>query len=79
MPFTLQDEEISDEWECAQNIWDEEHNSCSIPQALTDEEIDEILASQVGNISVQHLMCLASFSVNSHHLCSLAAGHLLAL
>ena len=47
VPFTLQDEDISDDWECAQNIWDHEHNSCSIPQALSDKEIDEILASQV--------------------------------
>ena len=50
VPFTLQDEDIPDDWECSQNVWDRDHNSCSVPQALTDEEIDEILALQVGSI-----------------------------
>ena len=47
VPFTLQDEDISEEWDCSQNVWDKQHNSCDIPQALPDEEIDEILALQV--------------------------------
>lgn len=47
VPFTLQDVDIPDDWECAQNVWDEEHNSCTVPQALTDAEIDEILSFQV--------------------------------
>lgn len=49
VPFTLQDEDIPDDWHCAQNVWDNAHNSCSIPQALTDEEIDEILSLQASN------------------------------
>ncbi len=47
MPFKLRDEDIPDDWSCERNVWDREHASCSIPQALTDEEIDEILALQV--------------------------------
>jgi len=47
VPYTLQDEDISEEWDCSQNVWDKERNSCDIPQALPDEEIDEILALQV--------------------------------
>lgn len=54
VPFTLQDEDIPDDWECSQNAWDRQHNSCSIPQALTDEEIDEILATQVCHSLVQN-------------------------
>jgi hypothetical protein len=47
VPFKLRDEDIPDDWSCERNIWDREHASCSVPQALTDEEIDEILALQV--------------------------------
>ena len=47
VPFHLRDDETPDDWQCADNIWDGEHASCSVPQALTDEEIDEILALQV--------------------------------
>lgn len=52
VPFKLRDEDIPDDWSCSQNIWDKDHNSCSVPQALTDEEIDEILALQVQQTSL---------------------------
>jgi hypothetical protein len=47
VPFTVLDEEIPDDWQCKQNIWDKGHASCGVPQALSDEQIDEILALQV--------------------------------
>ena len=47
VPFTLHDEDISEDWECADNIWDRAYASCSVPQALSDNEIDAILAKQV--------------------------------
>lgn len=47
VPFKLRDEDIPDDWTCSDNVWDKDHASCSVPQALTDEEIDEILALQV--------------------------------
>ncbi len=46
MPFTLRDEDIPDDWSCTHNIWDKAHASCTVPQELTDEEIDNILAAQ---------------------------------
>lgn len=60
VPFKLRDEDIPDDWSCSQNIWDKEHASCSVPQALTDEEIDEILALQV--TLPAPLMCVLCFS-----------------
>lgn len=47
MPFALMDEDIPDHWTCSENQWDESHNSCAVPQALSDAEIDEILLAQV--------------------------------
>ena len=47
MPYTLVDEDIPDDWSCVDNIWDPAHHSCNIPQALSDERIDEILLQQV--------------------------------
>ena len=47
VPFTLRDEDTPDDWECANNEWDKQRASCMVPQALSDEEIDEILAHQV--------------------------------
>lgn len=48
MPYHLRDDELTDEWECKDNSWDYLHATCSVPQALSNEEIDEILALQVG-------------------------------
>ncbi|KAK9823247.1 hypothetical protein WJX72_001331 [[Myrmecia] bisecta] len=49
VPYWIQDEETPDEWTCADNKWDKAHASCAVPQALTDEQIDEILALQQGD------------------------------
>jgi len=61
VPFKLRDEDIPDDWSCERNVWDREHASCSVPQALTDEEIDEILALQVDHLKPYncpiHLPC----------------------
>jgi hypothetical protein len=46
VPYDLNDEDIPEDWTCENNVWDEEHQSCSVPQALSDEQIDEILALQ---------------------------------
>ena len=47
VPYTLVDEDIPDDWACEHNAWDPEHQSCAVPQALSDERIDEILLQQV--------------------------------
>ena len=46
VPFTLKDEDISEDWECKDNKWDRMYAACTMAQALTDEEIDGILAGQ---------------------------------
>lgn len=46
VPFDLNDDDIAEDWSCEHNVWDEDHQSCSVPQALSDEQIDEILALQ---------------------------------
>jgi CW-type Zinc Finger len=47
VPYDVLDDEIPDAWTCSDNVWDKAHNSCNIPQALSDEQIDEILMQQV--------------------------------
>jgi hypothetical protein len=46
VPYTLGDEQLPDDWQCKHNAWDPAHASCSIPQELSNEEIDAILALQ---------------------------------
>jgi hypothetical protein len=46
VPYSLGDEQLPDEWQCKDNSWDPAHASCSIPQALSNEEIDAILTLQ---------------------------------
>jgi hypothetical protein len=46
VPYTLGDEQLPDDWQCKHNEWDPAHASCSIPQELSDEEIDAILTLQ---------------------------------
>lgn len=47
VPYDLREDDTPDDWECQNNVWDENHASCSVPQELTDKEIDNILALQV--------------------------------
>ena len=47
VPYTLTDDQLTDEWECKSNVWDPQRSSCEAPQALSDKAIDEILALQV--------------------------------
>lgn len=46
MPYNLKDEELPEDWECKHNVWDPNHASCNTAQALSNEEIDGILALQ---------------------------------
>ncbi|PNH01501.1 hypothetical protein TSOC_012609 [Tetrabaena socialis] len=46
VPYSLKDEELPEDWECKNNVFDLRHSSCMTPQALSNEEIDEILALQ---------------------------------
>jgi len=48
VPYTITDEDLSDTWECTGNVWDPGHASCDVPQELSNQAIDEILALQVG-------------------------------
>ncbi len=74
VPFKLRDEDIPDDWSCSQNIWDKEHASCSVPQALTDEEIDEILALQVMMAAFMNRMLCSPYSGIAHPVPWAAAG-----
>jgi CW-type Zinc Finger len=58
VPYDVLDDEIPDAWTCSDNVWDKVHNSCNIPQALSDEQIDEILMQQVGDCA-----CTAGCSI----------------
>ena len=57
VPYDLREDDTPDDWECQNNVWDENHASCSVPQELTDKEIDNILALQVAALLFQP--CLA--------------------
>jgi len=48
VPYELPEDAIPDDWTCAGNVWDPAHAACAVPQALSDEAIDEILALQAG-------------------------------
>ena len=55
MPYTLKDEDISEDWECKDNKWDRTYAACTMAQALTDEEIDGILAGQEASLEARAL------------------------
>lgn len=46
MPYTVTDEQLGDDWQCQDNVWDPAAASCDVPQVLSNEEIDSILALQ---------------------------------
>ncbi|GIM15000.1 hypothetical protein Vretimale_17869 [Volvox reticuliferus] len=46
VPYTVKDDDLPEDWECKHNTWDMRHASCLSPQALSNEEIDHILALQ---------------------------------
>lgn len=56
MPYTLKDEDISEDWECKDNKWDRMYAACTMAQALTDEEIDGILAGQEASLEARALL-----------------------
>lgn len=47
VPYNIEDADISDDWTCADNQWDPAHNSCTVPQELSNDQIDQILHAQV--------------------------------
>lgn len=46
VPYTVADEQLGDDWQCSDNVWDAAAASCDVPQVLSNEEIDSILALQ---------------------------------
>ncbi|GLI58399.1 hypothetical protein VaNZ11_000099 [Volvox africanus] len=46
VPYNVKDDDLPEDWECKHNTWDMRHASCLSPQALSNEEIDHILALQ---------------------------------
>ena len=52
IPYNVQEEDIPDRWSCFGNIWNPLMASCSIPQSMTNDAIDEILAEQ--EMRLQH-------------------------
>lgn len=55
VPFTLKDEDIPEDWECKDNKWERTYAACTMAQALTDEEIDGILAGQQDALEARRL------------------------
>ena len=55
MPYTLKNEDIPEDWECRDNKWDRMYAACTMAQALTDEEIDGILAGQNASLKATPL------------------------
>lgn len=49
VPFNVSDSEIPDDWTCGDNIWGMDTAVCGEDQAMSNDEIDYILSSQVGN------------------------------
>lgn len=47
VPYNIEDADISDDWTCADNQWDPAHNHCTVPQELSNDQIDQILHAQV--------------------------------
>jgi hypothetical protein len=47
VPFNITDEDLPDDWQCRSNRWDPSFSVCSVPQELSNKEIDDILAQQV--------------------------------
>eukprot|EP00798_Chlamydomonas_sp_ICE-L_P025171 gene25171-10801_t len=48
VPYHIRDNELTDEWECGDNVWNQACQSCSVEQELSNEEIDHILMAQQG-------------------------------
>lgn len=46
MPYTVSDDQLSDDWQCKDNVWDAAAAACDVPQVLSNEEIDAILVLQ---------------------------------
>lgn len=44
VPFNIDDEALTDEWECGDNSWDRTRAACTVPQELSNDEIDDMLA-----------------------------------
>lgn len=65
VPYSLGDEQLPDDWACKDNAWDAGHANCGVPQELSNQEIDAILALQVGRVGASPggLSCMAS----AHH------------
>ena len=51
VPYTVTDQDLGEHWQCKHNKWDRTHAACSVAQALTDQEIDEILTGQQAAMS----------------------------
>ena len=48
IPYHMPDNALPEHWVCASNVWDPDRASCFVPQTMTDEQIDDILARQEG-------------------------------
>eukprot|EP00798_Chlamydomonas_sp_ICE-L_P023660 gene23660-9191_t len=46
IPSNVNDEELTDEWECKDNVWDKAFQYCHIEQEVSNKEIDRILSAQ---------------------------------
>ena len=46
IPYSIEDDQIPDDWTCHDNVWDPYYNSCGTEQELPDDKIDAILQLQ---------------------------------
>jgi len=47
IPYSIDTEtQIPEDWSCANNVWDDGFALCSVPQQLSDDEIDAVLQLQ---------------------------------
>lgn len=71
VPYHLKDSDLGDRWECRENIWDPMYASCTVRQALSDEQIDAILEScqeveeQGDNRRIPETMTMSSLLFNN--------------
>ena len=46
VPYSIDEEQIPENWMCSDNVWDNVYNSCDVEQELSDDKIDAILQLQ---------------------------------
>ena len=67
IPYTVDDDQLPDDWTCAQNVWDSKYSTCDMPQQLTNDEIDSILQLQAEQLEAAEQAAAAAAAVAVVH------------